>query len=952
MAATRGQIQSQLRDAEFTLNLRREQLANLERDLAHSRANPNLADLIPSQTRNVERAMEVVAKEEANVTRLKGELAAVSQPPPPDPPPVTKPEPPKDDPAAKPAEVTAATPTVNTNPTTDNPVTADRAKPADNLAKDDNPASVNSAGQFIGLAVKDETGAFSNLKRNPETGELYDPGQAGTSSATVSNNTISGALNNNSKAQIIPRDNVLDKFSSYTYVISVYIMSPDEFTALLRDKKKIINNEKLLFQSGGAAGGDGGGGATGAPPPGTGQISGGRNAAFPVDFYIESTSVVNLIQGQSTGTAHNVSSLKFTVIETNGITLIDRIYSAVQNASPKDGAGSVNYSCAQYLMTIKWIGYDENGNQVSGDNLPIKLIPFQINTIDFSVGNKLVSYEFNCTPVMQQVAAGTRRGTVPLDLQINESTVGKILAGNSGKKSLAVALTDFNKELTKGDRKVYEQADEYEIEFAPGAEAIRDATLPLPGNKKEAAQTPMNPVPTKNAQSAGGKAGGKDITKRNYSITAGQPIVQVIEQIIRNSSYILDQGITKIDAVTGEELPNSDVKNKSVKWYRINFSAEPKKPYDKLRNDYAYKIKYIISAYTIDNYDSKYFPVGQFRGVHKSYPYWWTGENTAILDYSEKINTSYTQLVSGSNPAGSMAEVERRKVAATLREQLTYTYSPRSEEAAQGTETKGTEAAANLADSLYAPGDLANTTLKIVGDPAWIQQGSMVGEVTAEELNAGPFLPDGTVNFDGEQIFFEVNYKRPQDYNLSTGLTGGNGDNIDNGVNQQISRVYQATEVTSDFRAGKFEQTIKGSLFQMPKPDGSNKAPEAPMPQKTETREAKPQPTTADQARIAQNAPPGQTNVVGGRLVTNTAGGAAIVHPRAGRRGAVPAPTTPLPANGQTESAPLWARNAASSQQAPTVGASSNGQNIGVLDRFLNFISGQTVGEPQKIAKD
>lgn len=730
-------------------------------------------------------------------------------------------------------------------------------------------------------------------------------------------------------------------------------MSPDEFTALLRNKKKTISDDKLLFQSGGASGGDGGGAAGGGAPSGTGQTSGGRNAAFPVDFYIESASVVNLIQGQATGMAHNIASLKFTVIEPNGITLIDRIYAAVQQASPKDGSGSVNYSAAQYLMTIKWLGYDENGNLISGEGLPEKLIPFQINSIGFTVGNRLVSYEFDCTPVMQQVAGGTRRGTVPFDLQLNESTVGKILTGNSGKKSLAVALTDFNKELTKGERKTYEQADEYEIEFAPGAEAIRDAKLPLPGTKKEAAQTPMNPVPTKNAQSAGGKAGGKDITKRNFSITAGQPIVQVIDQIIRNSSYVLDQGVTKIDAVTGEELPNADVKNKSVQWYRINFSAEPKKPYDKLRNDYAYKIKYIISAYTIDNYDSKYFPVGQFRGVHKSYPYWWTGENTAILDYSEKINTSYTQLVSGSNPAGSSAETERRKVFATLREQLTFTYSPRSEESGQGTETKGNEAAANLADSLYAPGDLANTNLRIVGDPAWIQQGSMVGEVSSEELSAGPFLPDDTINFDGEQIFFEVRYKRPDDYNLSTGLTGGDGDNVSNSLNREVSRVYMATEVTSDFRSGKFEQTIKGSLFLMPKPDGSNKAPEAPMPQKTDNREtaARPPITTADQARVAQNAPPGQTNVVGGRLVTNTAGGAAIVHPRAGRRGAVPSPTTPLPAVNEAQSAPWWARSAASPQQTPS-GATSNGENIGRLDRFLNFISGQKVGEPQKIAKD
>jgi hypothetical protein len=103
---------------------------------------------------------------------------------------------------------------------------------------------------------------------------------------------------------------------------------------------------------------------------------------------------------------------------------------------------------------------------------------------------------------------------------------------------------------------------------------------------------------------------------------------------------------------------------------------------------------------------------------------------------------------------------------------------------------------------------------------------------------------------------------------------------------------------------------------------------------------------------IAKNAPPGQTNVVGGRLVTNTAGGAAIVHPRAGRRGTVPAATAPLPTNDDTKNPPWWAKNNTAPQQASTVGASSNGQNVGLLDRILNRIAGQKISSPQKIAQD
>jgi hypothetical protein len=60
-----------------------------------------------------------------------------------------------------------------------------------------------------------------------------------------------------------------------------------------------------------------------------------------------------------------VTDIKFTVIEPMGITLLDRLYDAVKDIAPKDGAGVVNYSAATYLMVIRFFGYDENGQLVT-----------------------------------------------------------------------------------------------------------------------------------------------------------------------------------------------------------------------------------------------------------------------------------------------------------------------------------------------------------------------------------------------------------------------------------------------------------------------------------------------------------------------------------------------------------------------------------------------------------
>ena len=726
--------------------------------------------------------------------------------------------------------------------------------------------------------------------------------------------TVTGALNSNSRRQITPRGNILDRFASYTYRASVYLMNPQEYAQLVRSNKKNINGYNLLFQSGGAPVGKGG--FTGALNANANDATGGantinvnaadagRNPAFSVDFFIDSITINNLIQGKSTGTAHTVSGLKFTVIEPMGITLIDRIYQAVQDHAPKEeGTGKINYSTAQYLMVLRWYGYDIDGNLIKGgptlsdpNAVVEKFIPFCINTINWSVGKSLVTYDFDCTPVGQIIGGGTRRGTVPYDLQLSSGTVAGVLGGSAiytnttataaapgasttinpvlqgeyGEETTATppppkanaagnpskiikaglmgALNEFNQQLTTGKRPLYQFPDQYEIVFAGEAkQLIGDATIVLPGKKKESKLGSMGPVVTKDANAANPDSDQKNNTIVTKSIVAGQPVVQIIEEVIRNSSYVTSQQLTQINPDTNEEEPNPNAKNKPVNWFRINFEAVPTKP-DNLRNDYAYKIRYVISVYKLDKYDSKYFPVGTFRGVHKSYPWWFTGKNTAIIDYQETLNSAYTMLVSGSNDQNSAAETERRKIAASMRDLVVYSYGATSSESMQGSKERGNEASANLADSLYASADLGTTKMRIIGDPAWIQQGSLSGSIDANNLDTSSFLPDGTINYDAEQILFEVAWNRPEDYDLTTGLSTPNGKKT------PISRVYIASSVTSEFRQGKFEQTIEGLLFNIPKPDGSNKALTAPLPVKEverETRDSRGRLTAESDPRVA-----------------------------------------------------------------------------------------------------
>jgi len=741
------------------------------------------------------------------------------------------------------------------------------------------PVTVGDSGINPPIKTQEQTQATSNAPAvnngspTPTTSPgIGVPADAGVPPSASASKTVSETYSPQEVAnkQITPRPNVLDNFSSYTYRASVYLMSPDQYIRLVTTRKKTVNGYQLLFQSGGAPNNTGGKQTT---LPGANAPDAGRNPAFPNDFYIDSVTVENLIAGGGIPAAHGATKIKFTVIEPYGITLIDRLYEAVQDVMGKDSDTTINYVAATYLLVIRFYGYDASGNLVTGIGAPDingssdsnavieKFIPFRIAEVNMQIQNKAVQYNFEAAPVGQIIASGTRRGTIPYDIALSASTVKELLgsddyfnesaytesksvAGNNtststappnaaaaptSKKSvtqgLMAMLNKFQKELVQ--KGIYAVADQYEIVFANGAENIASAKIMPPGTTKiDAKQTPTAPPPTVVLDNIDPAKVRKDTSVRNWSIYAGMQIVQVIELAIRNSTYILGQQLIYENTETNEVTKNDKATGKPVSWFQIGFEATQLLPYDKLRNDYAFKVKFIISWKKIDNYNSKYFPVNKFNGVHKSYKHWFTGQNSAVLDYQETLNNLYRITVSGSDKNVSMAELYRRNVSSSMREMPFYNFDTTSTESMQGGAGKTFEAAANLAETLYDPKGLANAKIKIIGDPAWMQQGSLAGGVSAQEFNYSAFLPDGTINFDASQVMFEIAWQKPEDYDINTGLADPYSRTAAQGGQRQPlqSRIYTAIKVVNEFKQGKFEQTIDGRLYTFMKPDASNKA--------------------------------------------------------------------------------------------------------------------------------
>jgi len=99
-------------------------------------------------------------------------------------------------------------------------------------------------GYAQGINIRAEDGTLSSLRRNPETGELYDasglPGGVDltTEPGTVTSDdaarpasaaTQTSATQDYTSIKIVPRANPLDNYHSYSYSISVYLITPTQY---------------------------------------------------------------------------------------------------------------------------------------------------------------------------------------------------------------------------------------------------------------------------------------------------------------------------------------------------------------------------------------------------------------------------------------------------------------------------------------------------------------------------------------------------------------------------------------------------------------------------------------------------------------------------------------------------------------------------------------------------
>jgi hypothetical protein len=251
---------------------------------------------------------------------------------------------------------------------------------------------------------------------------------------SASNNPVGTQqiINASFNRRIVPEPNVLDEYASYTYAISWYLLTPDQYNQMVRSQKKSVSNWQLLIQS------------AGAPVQSAGATA-GRNKFFSQDYYIDDLEIDSIVPLKGSGAANTATDIKFRVTEPNGITLVENLYNAVSTLYKQNNIGSqANYPMAQYCLVVRFYGYNDSGELVTtgrrGTNgstnltdpkaIVEKFYPCVLTNIRFKIPkDRVVEYDISAKPIPHFYNKSQDRGTIPYSFELIGQTVSQVLVG-------------------------------------------------------------------------------------------------------------------------------------------------------------------------------------------------------------------------------------------------------------------------------------------------------------------------------------------------------------------------------------------------------------------------------------------------------------------------------------------------------------------------------------------
>jgi len=682
--------------------------------------------------------------------------------------------------------------------------------------------------------------------------------------------------------------NPLSKFSSYTYQISLYMITPDAYDAFIESGRKdlnAINNvtagappvSNAAQSTSVQAPGDRG--RTGSPPAVSTPVakkggayliaqSGGINnttskraPGFDTDFYIDNLKITHAIATKEVTNNTSLTEMSFTITEPYGFSLLTKLRKAqntlAATTNTKNFAMAQNPARQFFIIGIRFLGYDQDGNIIdpskiaSADGDPDgnasglfeRYYDILIADMKFKITGAPVVYDIIAKAANDIIGFGSKFSTIISDIPVTADNVYNALVpatqnqpdeNQNDAESLRLArkagtpqMTSLFGKLNKDQQDLVGKGvtipRQYEVVFiGPDADSIKNASL------KSQADLDKRKIPTTTATNAS-ESNQKTATKetpnndlRTIKIAQGTPIIQAVSEIVKQSSY-LEAALTQIENTNLSPDPKTNSYEKQentptqLKWFNIK-SEVKNLGWDPVQGDWVYKIKYIIQSYlTPIVVAASAKNTTPYYGAHKRYEYWYTGKNSEIINYQQTLDFAFHNVTTQGYGVDSRAQGGSSDIPVTAGQ-------PQGQPT-QGRINEAMEAQNMYMTSLFSPHDYGEAKLTILGDPDFLMQSSVT---SINSLYSQFYGPDGfTINPNGGQVFIEINFKEPLDYDNKSGLMNLNDSiffyqypaSVQKDIDSRGGGIsYMVKTVTSNFKNGLFTQDLSCSLNVFPDP--------------------------------------------------------------------------------------------------------------------------------------
>lgn len=653
----------------------------------------------------------------------------------------------------------------------------------------------------------------------------------------------------NFKETALRRWNPLSKLSSYTYCLTLYMVTPECSNFFAENGKMPPNNNVssgryfIVARSGGMN-------SDRDPRALTMDSEGKLGPGVPgLDFMIDDLSFdVYMLGADGQRTPTTATTFSFKVVEPLGFTFLTKLSKAsnqINKLSNLIGDGpetsKPNLYQQHYMLGIKFYGYDASGNviesdkfegsddKVTGDKFAIfeRIFPIIGSKVSFAINGRAATYTWEAVLTNHQTAFGSKRGLMQGVLSAEGATVGEVIGGIDGeeKKSILQQLNNFQQ--TAKINKNISIPTVYKVDWGNFTElknssvvTTQDRDLKSTGGSGAESVEESNVATSQQNQTV-------KTTREFKNFTAGTAIVAALDQVIVTSSYITDKLIKENKARVEAESENNNITGK-LQWYAINPVVKVIKR-DLEINDWAYEVTYQMLPYEIPYIKSQYVGVkSKYYGPVKRYDFTYTGQNTEIITFELDYNNSYYTVTTPNTTVDRSAANKRGGKVTPV------ALGPSNSAPTSGNVNNANVVSQNVRANLYSIADQAIASFKVMGDPDLIMDS--VGYKVLPSSTFGKFYSgvNQTISPYGGQLFIEVVFGVAEDYKESTGLLDLDPNEIIAfyPLDQQRAQgsngiIYKIIKVSNSFSRGKFEQVLECHFVPTPElifsddPDGS-----------------------------------------------------------------------------------------------------------------------------------